>query len=451
MSTLFVRTRSRSRSLLRTAERRDQASMPNIVVVGVGTAGGKRALLFLQRMAELSAVNRIQSAVFYDCNETTISHIGKYLGKFLGRTRGGSGGVRIVFPSYVPLPNGFMRDPQQFQEYSGPFQRDIDNVVGQVMAQSDRAGRSPAVIIEFMGFAGHSVLGAHLHEKLRDTFPSSVILPVMMLPTDHVCEEWTRRYIWEQYENLLQGSNCLVTTQSANSAGDDDIRLATGLAGVEFAEFEEDDTVESPLASAYRRLIPSSGGWLGMAVVKRRMPIIKKFKWSRMPPWWQEFAALGPDDEMPMSLAHAIWATLDPASQMAVGVNHAINAPQQVVVSLPIHPDGLEPIASETAEVLEQSALFSQYPNMDVAFNTARFTEGLRKATYVHVTRMYPIRGELGPVMDIMHPDRQPNERRQSAAHETGFGSYYHLEGADYATPLAPAGVAPDGTTGQPG
>ena len=443
MSTIFVRTRSRARTLLRTAERRDQASTPNTVVVGVGTAGSRRALLFLQRMAELSAVNRIQSAVFYDCNETTISHIGKFLAQFLGRSRRGSG-IQVIFPSYVPLSNGFSRDPTLFHEYRGPLERDMDNVVGQVMDQSERAGRAPAVIMEFMGFAGHSVLGAHLHGKLGGAFPSSVILPVLMLPTDHVCEEWTRRYIWEQYEHLLQGSNCLVTTQSASSAGEDDIRLATGLAGIEFAEFEEDERVESPLASACRRLIPSSGGWLGLAVVKRRISVVKKFNWSRLPPWWQDYAALGPQDEMPMSLGHAIWSTLDPASQLATGVYHSVNAPQEVVVSLPMHPDTLEDIATEAAEVLERSTLFSRYPNMDVAFNTARFTEGLKKEPYVHVSRLYPIQGELAPVMDILHPHRPPNERRQSVGYETGFGSYYHLEGRENATALAAAGASID-------
>ena len=107
MSTIFVHSRNRSPELLRTANRRTQASAPNIVVAGIGTAGGRRALMFLQRMSELSAVRRIQSAVFYDCNEITISHITRYLSKFLGKSRQGIG-IQIIFPNYVPLPNGFI-------------------------------------------------------------------------------------------------------------------------------------------------------------------------------------------------------------------------------------------------------------------------------------------------------------------------------------------------------
>ena len=204
----------------------------------------------------------------------------------------------------------------------------MDNVVSQIMAQSDRSGHSPDIIIEFMGFAGHSVLGGHLHGKLRNTFPSAIILPVMMLPTDHVCEEWTRRYIWEQYESLLEGSNCLVTTQSSSVSGEDDLRLATGLAGIEMADFEEEETSDSPLAGACRRLIPASSGWLGMGIVKRSMPVTNRFRWLRFPPRWQQYAAIGPEDETYMSLGHAIWSTFDPSAQMAAGVNTSPNAPQ---------------------------------------------------------------------------------------------------------------------------
>ncbi len=445
MSTIFVGTRNRSHQLLRTAQVRDRAGTSNIVAVGMGTAGCRRVVLFLQRMAELAAVNRVQSAVFYDCNEVTINHISRYLVKFMGKKRG-SLGVQALFPGYVPVPNGFTRNPQHFREFWGPCERDMDNVIERVSAQASRAGRNPALIIEFMGFGGHAVLGGLLHRKLRETFPSSVILPVLMLPNDHVCQEWTRRYIWEQYEELLAGSNCLVTTQTASSIGEDDIRLATGLAGAELAEFEDDEAVESPLASVCRRLTPSSGGWLGMATAKRRVPMLSKFNWSSFPPWWRKYAALGPDDEMSMSLGHAVWSTLDPAAQMAAGVSHAVNAPQEVVVSLPIHPDLLEEMASEAAEALERSTLFARYPNMDVAFNTARFNGGIKQEPYMHLTRLYPIQGELGPVMDVMHPNRPAGERRPGGTFETGFGSYYHMDGGS-ARSLAPAGAAA-GTSG---
>lgn len=439
MSSIFVRPRSHSHELLNTAKRASGGALSSLVVVGIGTAGGRRALMFLQRMSELSAIRRVQSAVFYDCNEITVNHVQKFLRKFLGGVKN-EAGIQILFPNFIPLSNGFMRDPERFREYLGPMERDMDSMINQIMLQSERCGRPPEVIIEFMSFAGHAIVGGHLHQKLRAMFPAAVILPVMMLPKDHVSAEWTRRCIWEQYENFLEGSNCLVTTQPAGHAGEDDLRLSTGLAGFAVADYEESEetTVGNPLGGTLRRLAPASGGWLGMAVVKRKVPVVRKFEWLRFPPWWQQYAALGSEDELSRSLGHAIWSTLDPSAQMAEGVDCTENAPQEVVISMPVHGDALEPVAAEAAEVLERSSIFEQFPNMDIAFNTARFVEGVTKEPYMHITRIYPISGELTPVRAILHPDVPPEGRGRSAVRETGFGSHYHLRGSAAAGALFP-------------
>lgn len=447
MSTIFVRPRSRGHRLLRTARRKTQGSQASnqasLVVVGVGTAGARRTLAFLQRMSELSEIGRVQSAVFYDCNETTVSYIESFLRKLLGRSKRGTG-VQILFPTYIPLPNGFMRKPRLFEEYEGPLERDIDNIVAQIIAQSERCGMAPEAIIEFMGFAGHSVLGGRMHRKLRAAFPATVMLPILMLPHDHASEEWTRRYIWERYEDLLEGSECLLTAQSASHFGEDDVRLATGLAGVEVADFDEEGATGSPLAEACRRLSAASGGWLGMATVKRQIPVMRKFELLRLPPWWRQYAAVGEGDELPNAVGHAIWASLDPPAQLAEGMNDLRQAPQEVVVSLPIHPDALEPLATNAAEVLDRSNLFSQFPNMDIAFNTARFQEGLTREPFLHITRVYPVQGELAPVIDILHPDNPPENRGASVMHETGFGTYYHLEAGSDDGPSVPPEVPDD-------
>ena len=426
MASIFVRPRSRGHQLLRTARRKTETNSAALVVVSVGTAGARRSLLFLQRMSELSEIGRVQSAVFYDCNEITVNYIQGFLRKFLGRSRHGTG-VQILFPNYIPIADGFMRDPRLFEEYEGPLERDMDNIVGQVLAQSERCGRSPETIIEFMGFSGHSVLGGRLHRKMRAAFPTTVILPVLMLPQDNVSEEWARRYVWERYEELLEGTDCLLTAQSGGSFTEDDVRLATGLAGIEVADFNEEGTTGSPLAAACQRLRTASGGWLGMATVKRKMPVMRKFEWLRLPPWWRQYAAVGPEEELPMAVGHAIWSTLDPPSQMAEGINDLHHVPQEVVVSLPVHPDSLEPVAATAAEVLDRSNLFGQFPNMDIAFNTARFVEGMSEEPYMHITRVYPVQGELTPVMDILHPGHSRERRSTGAVHETGFGTYYHL------------------------
>ena len=81
---------------------------------------------------------------------------------------------------------------------------------------------------------------------------------------------------------------------------------------------------------------------------------------------------------------------------------------------------------------------------MDIAFNTARFQEGLTREPFLHITRVYPVQGELAPVIDILHPDNPPENRGASVMHETGFGTYYHLEAGSDDGPSVPPEVPDD-------
>ena len=438
MPSTFVRARNRNHRLLHTAKRGLVDTIPpSLVVVGMGTAGVRRAMLFAERMSELSAAGRIQTSIYYDCNEVTVANVQKTLQKSFGVARNGAG-TQVLLPNYVPVPNGFMRDPTRFRDFRGPLERDMENIISQVMIHSERCGRVPETIIEFMGFAGHSVLGGILHEKMQSAFPNSTVLPVMMLPKDHLAEEWTKRYIWEQYENLLSGSNCLITTQSDINAREDDARLATGLAGFEVAEFsDEDDPSVSQLGVTLRRLMPASGGWLGMASVKRKMPVTKKFEWLHFPPWWRQYAAVGPNDDLSSLLGNAIWSTLEPAAQLAEGINQPPNTPQEIVVSLPLHGDELEPVAAQVAEALDSRNIFDRFTNLDIAFNTARFTDGIEPEPYMHVSRIYPVHGELQSVRKILRGDDASLPYTHTTAAETGFGSFFHLRYAS-SNPILP-------------
>lgn len=438
MPSTFVRARNRNLRLLHTARSTgSETTPPSLVVVGVGTAGVRRALLFTERMSELSASNRIQSVVYYDCNDVSISNVQKALRLSHGSARNGNG-LQVIYPNYIPLPNGFMRDPTRHLDYRGPLERDLDNIVNQVVNHSERCAREPETIVEFMGFSGHAVLGGRLHRKLQEVFPNTVILPVMMLPGDHVSEEWTRRYIWEQYEDLLAGTNCLVTSQSDINTREDDMRLATGLAGFEVAEFaDETDASISQLGVTYRRLVPASGGWLAMASVKRKMQTIRKFEWMNVPPWWREYAAVGTQEEFSSMLGSAIWATLESTAQLAEGVGAMMTSPQEIVVSLPLHGDELEPVAVQAAEALERSTIFDRFTNLDIAFNTARFTEGTEAEPYMHITRIYPVQGELQAVRAILGVSAAAGDAETEGRVDTGFGSYFHL-----GTPLLPSALS---------
>ena len=92
-----------------------------------------------------------------------------------------------------------------------------------------------------------------------------------------------------------------------------------------------------------------------------------------------------------------------------------------------MHGDELEPVASQAAEALDQSSIFDRFTNLDIAFNTARFTDGIEPEPYMHVTRLYPVNGELQTVTEILRGEGVPSPYAATTMAETGFGSYFHM------------------------
>ena len=97
------------------------------------------------------------------------------------------------------------------------------------------------------------------------------------------------------------------------------------------------------------------------------------------------------------------------------------------MVSLPLHGDELEPVATQAAEALDHSSIFNRFTNLDIAFNTARFTDGIEPDPYMHVTRIYPVNGELQSVTEILRGRGAALPYGAATMTETGFGSYFHM------------------------
>ena len=58
----------------------------------------------------------------------------------------------------------------------------------------------PQLVIEFLGFGGHSILGGIIHEKLVAVLPEATFLPVLLLPSDPALQELMRQETWKEYE-----------------------------------------------------------------------------------------------------------------------------------------------------------------------------------------------------------------------------------------------------------
>ena len=66
------------------------------------------------------------------------------------------------------------------------------------------------------------------------------------------------------------------------------------------------------------------------------------------------------------------------------------------------------------------------------------FTDGTEAEPYMHITRIYPVQGELQAVREILGVSATAGDAETEGRVDTGFGSYFHLGAPLVPTPLAP-------------
>ena len=159
-----------------------------IMVVCVGTAGYTRGRNFYQHMMDSERVHRIQSIIVCDFNTRTMNDVwqGKQV-RFRGRKESAIG---MITPEQQSADDGFTLNPLQFQDKYGAINRDLDKIVQEAQSESTRKGRDPQIIMEFMGFGGHSILGVLLHRKLREAYPAAKMFPIIGIPDELVLKKW---------------------------------------------------------------------------------------------------------------------------------------------------------------------------------------------------------------------------------------------------------------------
>ena len=159
-----------------------------IMVVCVGTAGYTRGRNFCQHMLDSERIQRIQSVIVCDYNTGTMNAVWGSKVRFRGRGKASS--IAMITPEQQNADDGFTLNPLLFQDNYGAINRDLDKIVEEAQMESTRKGRDPQVILEFMGFGGHSIIGVLLHQKLRKAYPAAKMFPVIGIPSDLVLKKW---------------------------------------------------------------------------------------------------------------------------------------------------------------------------------------------------------------------------------------------------------------------
>ena len=281
------------------ASKKDAPPMPPILSVSVGTAGASRNWRFLQRMAHAGRLDRVGSAIICDYNSGTVR-------RMQGRIKGKHVDQRVMLPETIPTADGFLLNPYEFGKYLGDVGDGLKSLVDQVHEQAQNSNSQPQLILEFLGFGGHAIVGLMMHRMLRERFPGARCLPVVALPANEMLHDWMRRQVqdpppettlpdwmlggtWEAYEagmDLGPYGCCLVVDNRIDAPPNDD--LALGLAVIEAAG--TDPIKRGSLPEALGGILLEGPGWVGMNVVRRVVPSRKARTWGipiirRRPIW----------------------------------------------------------------------------------------------------------------------------------------------------------------------
>ena len=429
----------------------DTKALP-LLVAAYGTAQVNRMTGFVERLGEGGVLTRVQSMLGYDINVDTSLRFQENA-KSLNRMAG----LQTFEPVFYPVQEGFNRNPAGFMKYEGRLDRDQDRIVNDMRAHSEQLGAAPQLIVEFLGFGSHAVLGTRLHKKLKKAFPSSLFLPVLLIPDDAPLEGWMREWTWSVYENALAGETVLITDNAVGVREELDHRLSVGLASFEVAA-ETDAKTSGALSDIVNSLSSFGGGWFGMSTVSFRLPTVRKLSWLR-PPLRQYKLAGGRSEQLSLLAKEAVWQSTMPEAQLAKHNPPSDTAPQRIVVTMPMRHKPLDDLKQDILDQLKRERFFETYPKTTVSFAAAnmpgkyevddgertgkeiawfrsvgRFFRGILDATfgkggeelYLHVTRMYPLEGPIESVQRVMNADHESFAANQ-AIENTGFGSKHHM------------------------
>lgn len=347
---------------------RDMSREPApIVSLSIGSTGVNRTAKWVQKMTAMGCEDRIQSICVYDCNSKNIREWNAAV------ERSGLEHLSIT-PRDLPLPDGFMREPNFYMEFSGAIERDVERMVDEMERKANEAGTTPQIILEWLGFGGHARLAYLVHERVASRFPQTKVLPIYCFPSEKVLEANIRDYnLWDEAEEYIGTMASVITdNRAAGSIEVIDERVALTLAGMEacfrfkpevgsigetVSMFNQDgvrwigiETIDLP----YRKDSSSRGGRM------RRKSSMEELHMSQ--------------SAVVHSIKEAIWRIADTDNEE----NHTARfvpadweSEQRIYCLLPFHPEVVEEIKADVDDQLSRETFSGPYPGTQVAFAPA--------------------------------------------------------------------------------
>jgi len=330
------------------------SSMP-LMLCASGTAQVNRVWGTLERLGDVGCLDRVQSALLYDINNDTTRRISSK-----GRRMKSSLGTEIFFPQFIPTDTGFHRDPYGYVPYSGTLFEEQEKVVEELGERSDQIGTPPQLIIHFMGFGSHSLLGAILHERLKRRFPHAKTLIILDIPRDPTLHDQMNE-VWDEMMALLPNEKFLVTDDRMGDPYVTDHQLACALATIE-ASSQSGSQSGPTLTDVLSGLTKGNlGSWLGLSSISAyRLPVRKV--WSLIPPFRRTRLIRGKADELTMLGIRAAKDTLLSRFDLANYSDQENRARSMIFCSVPLKIDEIPVLESKVQNALANEGFFKENP-----------------------------------------------------------------------------------------
>jgi len=356
------------------------SSMP-LMFCASGTAQVNRVWGTLERLGDVGCLDRVQSALLYDINNDTTRRISSK-----GRRMKSSLGTEIFFPQFIPTDTGFHRDPYGYVPYSGTLFEEQEKVVEELGERSDQIGTPPQLIIHFMGFGSHSLLGAILHERLKRRFPHAKTLVILDIPRDPTLHDQMNE-VWDEMMALLPNEKFLVTDDRMGDPYVTDHQLACALATIE-ASSQSGSQSGPTLTDVLSGLTKGNlGSWLGLSSISAyRLPVRKV--WSLLPPFRRTRLIRGKADELTMLSIRAAKDTLNSRFDLANYSDQENRARSMIFCSVPLKIDEIPVLESKVQNALANEGFFKENPYASFSLASAN----MPSSASVKYTPNMPIR-----------------------------------------------------------
>lgn len=367
-----------------------------IVSVSVGTTGMTRTAYWWRKMAALGCIDRIQSMGVYDFNSTSILAWNKACQLY------GLQDISIT-PQYLPLSEGFLRQPDDYLSHAGPIERDMEQFVDRMEELATRAGSRPQVVLEWIGFGGHAKLSNMLHEMVVERFGNAQVLPIYCIPAEGVLEANIRDYdLWNESVKMVGKGVALMTDNrtTANLSVLDE-RIALGLSAVESAfRFRPDSGTLAEVVATFNL---SGSRWMSLDTTDMAFPTMSEMR-KRF-----SFRRNGATDATKPSLAAMaqavklhVWDIAMPANNenhTGFFVPSQANAEQRIFIILPFHQDIVDEIRNDVQDQLQREEFKLVYPRTEVHFGAgdARWMER-RDSVFGHLVKLAGLPPDPAPV-----------------------------------------------------